>query len=476
MILIVLLAACNLAESTDEESLETPIAVAVTVQPTVSNDPTSTPDNEVAGSDSDVDESVGSAVELEVVPINTNNTANNASASNNASGCSLRTDLPMYTVVSGDTLFSIATRYDSTVADLSAYNCLTDDNVISVGQNLYVPADNVSTSNIATTVNTNTNRSSTVNTVVTGEFVPVIDSYASFDGTTYTVYEGRGFTVSLPSEGLDERLTQLEFVYTDDRTEYTSVWMGTDNDLSDGVSLFWLPDGDLQGTIVIDGRIPGQMHEVFSSEPIRVESESPLISPVGEITIVPNEQAGSTTDGSTPHVLTAGETVTITWLNIDTSYTDQVNVANVNFFYYPATGGITPIGTDSNIDDGISITWVVPDRTFGGLAASVTILNGSTLISPRLQVQAGITDVMPCEFVAYGIGGPVPVYGIPNTAVETIRMMTANETAPVLGIGGTWQTEFGGSGTFYHLDFGTVSGWVRDVRGGLQGDCADWLE
>ncbi len=53
--------------------------------------------------------------------------------------CTPRTDWPQYTVQSGDTLYSIATRTDSTAEVLQAANCLSDPNKIFEGQELRVP-------------------------------------------------------------------------------------------------------------------------------------------------------------------------------------------------------------------------------------------------------------------------------------------------------------------------------------------------
>ena len=55
--------------------------------------------------------------------------------------CTPRTDWPEYTVQSGDTLYSIAQRSDSTQAILQAANCLSDPNKIFEGQSLRVPKE-----------------------------------------------------------------------------------------------------------------------------------------------------------------------------------------------------------------------------------------------------------------------------------------------------------------------------------------------
>jgi murein DD-endopeptidase MepM/ murein hydrolase activator NlpD len=59
--------------------------------------------------------------------------------------CKVRTDWPTYTVVQGDTLFSIARRFNTTVATLTQANCLSNSARILVGQQLRVPPNGTST-------------------------------------------------------------------------------------------------------------------------------------------------------------------------------------------------------------------------------------------------------------------------------------------------------------------------------------------
>ncbi|MBX7252385.1 MAG: LysM peptidoglycan-binding domain-containing protein [Candidatus Promineofilum sp.] len=53
--------------------------------------------------------------------------------------CAPRSDWPVYTVQRGDTLFRIAQRVGSSVAELSAANCLANPNVLPAGALLFVP-------------------------------------------------------------------------------------------------------------------------------------------------------------------------------------------------------------------------------------------------------------------------------------------------------------------------------------------------
>src|SRR3954469_12227122 len=50
-----------------------------------------------------------------------------------------------YTVVSGDTLFEIAQRFGITLDELSAYNGISDPNLLEVGQVLLTPPTTINT-------------------------------------------------------------------------------------------------------------------------------------------------------------------------------------------------------------------------------------------------------------------------------------------------------------------------------------------
>jgi LysM repeat protein len=54
-------------------------------------------------------------------------------------GCVVRAEWEIYTIVAGDTLSSLALRTNATVAELMTANCLSDPNLIQVGQTLVVP-------------------------------------------------------------------------------------------------------------------------------------------------------------------------------------------------------------------------------------------------------------------------------------------------------------------------------------------------
>ena len=56
-----------------------------------------------------------------------------------AISCNPRTDWPLYTVVSGDTLANIARLVNSTTGTLTEANCLANPNMLVVGQHIRVP-------------------------------------------------------------------------------------------------------------------------------------------------------------------------------------------------------------------------------------------------------------------------------------------------------------------------------------------------
>jgi murein DD-endopeptidase MepM/ murein hydrolase activator NlpD len=86
--------------------------------------------------------------------------------------CSMRTDWPTYTVVGGDTLFSIARCSGTTVNVLMQANCLVNANQIFVGQQLRVPSG----------------MASTASPTSSGE-LPVSPDFSFFTSATYQQFE-----------------------------------------------------------------------------------------------------------------------------------------------------------------------------------------------------------------------------------------------------------------------------------------------
>lgn len=82
-----------------------------------------------------------------------------------------------YTVVSGDTLYSISKKYNTTVDNLRSLNGLTESSVLKVGQVLKVPeTEQISTSSKTSEIKQNTNVVSTPSTSTTLEDVRTYDT------------------------------------------------------------------------------------------------------------------------------------------------------------------------------------------------------------------------------------------------------------------------------------------------------------
>lgn len=419
--------------------------------------------------------------------------AANINSSSSQPTCTVtRTDLPVYTVVSGDTLSNIARRTNSTVAELAQINCLADASQISVGQRLYVlqaPASNSTT----TTTNTNTasnnnsggggntsnntgtsNRNSTtvIDTRASGDNAIEVSPYLSNEIRNgighWIVRANTTVTLTWSTMPTDMGISHVDFFYVDDHYTVSHTALGFDSNASDGASVTWtVPDG-IKGRIYASARLPGQFHEGVLSTDITIESLPNTIGPRGALSVHPNIQAGTPADWG-DYVVEPGETVTITWSGIDPP--EYQHVRTVEFQFIPDSGGIQILGKDTDKSDGISAIWIVPENASGRIKASGTYgSNGeSNIISPDIHVRTPDTDVQACQFNPFGIGGDVPVYGIPNLntdPIQTIRMGTAY---PVLGQG--YQTDNPDNGLFYHLDFGNYSGWVQSHRGELIGDC-----
>lgn len=123
---------------TPEEVVYTPLptnSVAIPTRAVETTDGTAVAAATVAGTD-------------DVTPIATNNSEQPTAQATvttlptpTAAPCTPRTEWPSYTVKAGDTLGTIAQAAGSSIAELTAGNCLENPNLIEVGQTIYVPQE-----------------------------------------------------------------------------------------------------------------------------------------------------------------------------------------------------------------------------------------------------------------------------------------------------------------------------------------------
>jgi LysM repeat protein len=162
--------------------------------------------------------------------------------------CTPRTDWPMYTVVAGDTMAGIARRSNSTVANLTAANCLANANVITVGQQLRVPTLPVVTD--------------PPNVTYVGQ---VAVSPATFNAAanTYIVQAGGSVLLTWQSaalSGLDSVEFALLPLSPTARLQGLQSFIGSDNYLADGATITYaVPATGALGYPVAVGKKGGQI-------------------------------------------------------------------------------------------------------------------------------------------------------------------------------------------------------------------------
>ncbi|MEL6307425.1 MAG: LysM peptidoglycan-binding domain-containing protein [Chloroflexota bacterium] len=477
---LLLLAACAGIEGTsiEEESLETPITVGVTVQPTEVVNALTAEDIQATAQSVDDALAQSETVATQVSPVPTTQvavaSANTGTTierpSDSPADCTVRTDLPVHTVIGGDTLSSIALAYDSTVADLTVYNCLDDGNLISVGQQLYVPLTVEPTPTPIRNDDNTPNQSESDDVEVVGELTISPADYTPTAG--YLVHDGNAVTLTWTGipEGLD--IAEVVFVYASNDTPTSYEPVGIDNLLSDGVSTVWQPHTAQSGTIRAVARLSGQSHTSMQSPTLNIDILPVVVGPLGALGVGPNIQAGTPDDWG-DYVVEAGTTVTVSWTGVDPEY--FYDVTSVEFAFYPDAGGEQILGMDTDFSDGtMTVSWAVPGLTAGEIVATGVLEDGTSIYSPSLHVRTpdSEADTGACQF-SPSANGDVPM--LPTTDLEStpITYLQFGSTYAVISKSETWWESAGRVfGQFYQIEANGHTGWVQDSRGQLIGDCS----
>lgn len=266
--------------------------------------------------------------------------------------CTPRADWQTYRVVPGDTLSGIAVRTGSTVEALAQANCLTDKNIISVGQPLRVPVMPVPPTTTAPQPNVG----------------KVTVSPASTDGDWFVVTPGT--TVTFSWTGAAASATSVEFYLQRLDIPVSPQLIGTDTNLADGASITWTVIS-IQAMVTA---VAKQGATLVNQTPTATQIKTAAANaPLGKVQVTPNL---GTQDGWLK--LTAGSTVTVSWQ-------EAANLGDVEIhFYFAPTGtGMTPqeIGADYNVYDGVSIQWVVMSGGAGYLSARAASKGGHALVA-----------------------------------------------------------------------------------------------
>lgn len=278
--------------------------------------------------------------------------------------CTPRTDWLVYIVQAGDTLSSIARRTGSAVQRLVDANCLQDANTISVGQSLRVPVlPAVTTVPVQFTPSPTYTftPTPTITGLGAGTYGGIImNGVIREDGTRFYVQAGMNVTLSWWGVPRHPDIQRVEFSFVPLDGTLPSQEIGFDNNLEDGALVPWQIPANFDGHVMARAAIVG-------SEPDYIYSPSYLLRAYdpepnarsGVLAIHPAIEAGSPADWSR-YVLEIGTQVRIDWTGYGPTMIDDV--ASVQFTFTPDSGSQQVIGVDSNMRDGASLTWTVPEQ------------------------------------------------------------------------------------------------------------------
>ncbi len=245
--------------------------------------------------------------------------------------CTPRADWPLYKVVTGDTLGRIAVRAGSSTAELIQANCLTNANLISVGQSLHVPRQPTPPTAIPPTITptlaVQNIGSISVSPVVTG------------DAGNFQL--NRGTTITVKWDGGPANAIRTDFF----RRGYdgSSSLIGSDNSTSDGLSTTWIAQPGFQGTITASAiRADGSHIEPYFVPNVYVNDPNNPDNAVMLNTYLRIE-------GDT-YFVRANQSIVLTWKGAPR--TDQ----RVDFKFSPADRTKQPytLGSDTNLADGLA--------------------------------------------------------------------------------------------------------------------------
>lgn len=273
---------------------------------------------------------------------------NNNSGNNN---CQLQSGWPVYVVQPGDTLGTIAQATGSTVNSLTSANCLSNPDLLSVGQRLRVPRLPLPP--------TITPPSTQPGVLIAGK-INFSESVAVV-GDNVTLPAGKTITLSYSQAAA--AITSVAFVLRSPNGAVGGV-IGGDNNLNDGASILWAVPTLLDGQQVFANGFNAVGNLVVQSQISRVYTGANV---EGYVSVSPTIGGSG---GSL--ILQAGATVTVTFEGART------DLARAEFALFdPFADAWNFIGTDSNLANGASVSWVVPlDLTGQIIVASTYTSNG----------------------------------------------------------------------------------------------------
>lgn len=279
--------------------------------------------------------------------------------------CFPQTGWPVYTVVPGDTLSLIAQRIGSTVSQLATANCLTNPELIFVGQQLYVPQ----LPPAATAVPTQ------------NPSLPIYRAALTVD-PHWTDVNGRAVTYSEGVRVNAGEVLNADAVnfYVNDPGGGPAIAIGSDVDPWDGAFVeynFPAPGSYTFQAVALNdvGTLP--------STTFTINYDPAYQPPGGQRNLLTITPVVSVNGGW--YTLQRGITVSIGWPD------GPVGATRVDFTLTPADGNTDNaqvIGTDLNPADGSAITWNVPAGLLGRIQAHATMPDNSVVSSEIVNVMS----------------------------------------------------------------------------------------
>lgn len=281
--------------------------------------------------------------------------------------CTPRTSWPVYQVVAGDTLASIARRTGSTANALAEANCLDNPNLLSVGQALHVPQ--LPPPPTHTPVPTDPPAAN----APVFRYPPTPEAYYLYIDSHIVITQDVRLTA-----GVDHASYVQFYVYRPDSD--STMMIGTDHTPTGTAAItFRFPAPGRYGFFAVAGNAQGEVTSATFPVVYNPDFEEPLPRQ-GQPVVEPHLAF----DGH--YTLEAGSTVKLGWTDI------PPDAVRVDFYLTPTGTGTADaaqvIATDTNPADTQPARWDVPGGLWAHLHAEATLPDGSKVSSGIVNVYA----------------------------------------------------------------------------------------
>jgi len=298
--------------------------------------------------------------------------------------CTPRADWPTYIVVAGDTLGRVAVRAGTSTTALMQANCLSNANLISVGQALRVPRQPTPP----------TAKPPTVVPTVPVQQIGTIKVSPFNSGDPNNLILNAGTTVTVIWDGGPSDAIRTDFFQRD--LNGVMTLFNSDNNTADGLRVTWNALANFKGTL--------------TASAIRADGShiEPIFTPFIEV-LDPNAPGNTITlntylriEGSI-YFVKPGQPTILTWAAAPKTAT------RVDFTFTPADHTKQPysLGSDSNNQDGIAIAVTFTLGDVGVISAQA--FNGNSVITDAkaVTINAGMAQP-PAETTAEATAEATP--------------------------------------------------------------------